>query len=274
MLKLGLIGDNIAASHAPALHRACGHMVGMDVSYDRFIPAEMGMEFDALFDDLAERGLTGINITLPYKERALARTVPADPAIARIGAVNTVLFEGETPTGHNTDFTGFVAAWREAFGQADPGRVVVFGAGGVGRAVAFGLEQLGADEVILIDPDRSRSDRLAQAVTDGGRIKARSGTLVDLDGADGVVNCSPLGMVGYGGSAVPEGRFPPARWAFDAVYTPVDTPFSQQAREVGAAFLSGYELFFHQGVDAFALFSGKRIVDHAALRAALANESE
>jgi shikimate dehydrogenase len=67
---------------------------------------------------------------------------------------------------------------------------------------------------------------------------------------------------------VPEGAFPRATWAFDAVYTPVDTPFRAQALAAGAAFLSGWELFFRQGIDAFALFTGSR-PDTAALRAAL-----
>ncbi len=59
-----------------------------------------------------------------------------------------------------------------------------------------------------------------------------------------------------------------ARWAFDAVYTPVDTEFLCDARAGGLETLSGYELFFHQGVDAFKLFTGCS-VDMDALRAEL-----
>ena len=60
-----------------------------------------------------------------------------------------------------------------------------------------------------------------------------------------------------------------ADWAFDAVYTPVDTQFLTEAGAEGLTIISGYELFFHQGVDAWAIFSG-RPVDRDALRAALA----
>jgi shikimate dehydrogenase len=75
-------------------------------------------------------------------------------------------------------------------------------------------------------------------------------------------------MTGYPGSAVPDEAFPRAAWAFDAVYTPVDTAFRTQALAAGAAFLSGWELFFRQGIDAFALFTGHR-PDASALRSAL-----
>jgi shikimate dehydrogenase len=76
-------------------------------------------------------------------------------------------------------------------------------------------------------------------------------------------------MVGKGGNAFPAAVLPGKRWAFDAVYTPIDTPFLVEARAAGIAAMSGYELFFHQGVDAFRLFTGRE-VDAAALRQALA----
>jgi shikimate dehydrogenase len=76
-------------------------------------------------------------------------------------------------------------------------------------------------------------------------------------------------MHGYPGSPVPDGAFPAGAWAFDAVYTPMETPFRAQALSAGAAFLSGYELFFHQGIQAFEIFTGVRVDDPGALRALL-----
>ncbi|MFD0981884.1 shikimate dehydrogenase family protein [Tropicimonas aquimaris] len=269
-IRLGLIGDNIKASRAPALHRQCGEMTGLDVSYDLFIPKEMGMEFDAVFDHVRRNGLDGINVTLPYKERVVAKVTVEDPDIARIGSVNTVTFRPEGPNGQNTDFTGFISAWRNSFDTAEPGTVAMFGAGGVGKAIAFALKRLGAREIILIETDRQKAETLARNVNAGGAALARVGTLDDLAGVDGVVNSTPLGMVGYGGTPVPEGTFPAARWAFDAVYTPLDTPFKAQAEAAGAAFLSGYELYYYQGVDAFEIFTGVPVPDHTALRKRLA----
>lgn len=268
-IRLGLIGDNIKASRAPALHRFCGQLCGLDLSYDLLIPCEQGLEFDALFERCRAQGMTGLNITLPYKERVVPRLIVEDPDIACIGACNTVLFTRDGPKGFNTDFSGFITAFREAFGAgAQPGRVVMFGAGGVGKAVGFGLTRLNAQEIILIDPDTAKAQALAEAINGSKQAvsRARVGGLDDLAQADGVVNCTPLGMVGYGGSAVPEGRFPRCAWAFDAVYTPTDTPFKAQAEAAGASFLSGYELYYHQGVDAFRIFTGLPVPDHALLR--------
>jgi len=208
-LLLGLIGDNIRASRAPALHRYAGELAGLDVSYDLFIPPAMGKSFDEVFAELQAGGIAGVNVTLPYKERVVPKVRVADPSIARIGAVNTVRFGADGAQGFNTDYSGFQAAYRAAFGPTPPGRVVMIGAGGVGKAVAFGLVGLGAAEIIFVEKDMSKAVELAKAVTaaGAGRTKGRVDTLAALKGADGVINCTPLGMVGYPGSPVPDGAF-------------------------------------------------------------------
>lgn len=270
MIRLALIGDNIRASRAPDLHRACAEIAGLELRYDLLIPPALGKDFDAVFAEAA-RTCNGINVTLPYKERVVPKVRISDPAVARIGAVNTVVFGPEGPRAFNTDYSGFIAAYRAAFGASAPGHAVMIGAGGVGKAVAFGLVALGATRITVIDADGAKAAALARAVNAAGQgaTLARAGDLVALGGADGVINCTPLGMHGYPGSPVPEGAFPTGAWAFDAVYTPVETPFRDQALAAGARFLSGWELFFHQGIDAFEIFTGHRPEDLGRLRAML-----
>lgn len=274
-VKLGLIGDNIRASRSPALHRFCGQLTGLDVSYDLFIPPSLGKTFDQVFAELPQDGIVGTNITLPYKEKVVEKVRVSDPNIARIGACNTVRFGDGQPEGFNTDYSGFVAAYRAAFGDTPPGRVVMVGAGGVGKAVAFGLTILGASEVIFVERDLAKAVSLAKSITEAseGRTQGRVEEIDAVRDADGVINCTPLGMVGYPGSPVPDGAFPKNAWAFDAVYTPVETPFRQQALDAGARFLSGWELFFHQGVDAFEIFTGRKVEDLKTLRHKLLTEA-
>lgn len=269
-VRLGLIGDNIGPSRSPALHRLAGELTGFRVSYDLLVPPQLGLSFDAVLSAAHREGLRGVNVTLPYKERVLGQVRVKDPAVARIGAVNTVRFSEGEAVGFNTDYSGFIAAFRAAFGSQSPGRTVVIGTGGVGKAIAFGLIALGAPRIVLVDKDKLKAEALAHSLVEAaeGRSEVDVAGLDVLSSAEGVVNGTPLGMVGYPGSPVPDGAFPPAAWAFDAVYTPTDTPFRAQARAAGARFLSGWELFFHQGVDAFEIFTGRR-PDLAALRAAL-----
>ncbi len=269
VIRLGLIGDNIAASQSPKLHRLAGRQNGRIVTYDSLIPREQGLEFDSLFARCAATGYRGVNVTYPYKERATSKVTIDDPLVRAIGAVNTVLFDKSGPRGFNTDYSGFVAAYRSLRGDRLPGLTCMIGAGGVGRAVAFGLVALGVTELRLADRDPARMAGLAEALRSTGiRVTTTTDSAAAALGAEGLINCTPVGMVGYEGTPLPRSAMQGAGWAFDAVYTPVDTQFLQDAAAEGLQIISGYELFFGQGVDAWTIFTGLPL-DHPALRKAL-----
>ena len=270
-LKLGLIGDNIAASRAPDLHRIAGRLNNMDVQYDRLIPKELNQTFDQIFENCPDNGYQALNITYPYKEYVIPKVEIDDPMVRAIAAVNTVVFDGTSSKAHNTDYTGFIAAYEQVRAGANPGVCCLVGTGGVGRALAFGLVKLGADEIRLFDRDSAKARQLAHDLT---ALKPQTvvTSVDDLDVAtancDGLLNGTPVGMVGYPGSAFEPKAIAQAAWVFDAVYTPIETMFIRSATAAGAQIISGYELFFFQGVHAWRHFSG-RDVDTQKLRAAL-----
>lgn len=270
-LLLGLIGDNIAQSRAPLLHRLAGMQTGLAVRYDLLVPADLGRDFDAVFDGCLASGYRGINVTYPYKERVTARVAVSDPLVRAMGAVNTVLFGTAGPHGFNTDHTGFIAAYRAARGNEPPGAVCLIGAGGVGRAIAFALAELGASEIRLVDRDAARSRALARdlaAVAGRTRIIEVPSAEEGAVQATGLVNGTPVGMAGDEGSPLRPEAMLGAAWAFDAVYTPSDTLFLSDAASAGAAVIPGWELFFWQGVHAWAHFAGLAL-DEGRLRADL-----
>lgn len=267
-LLLGLIGDNIARSQSPRLHGLAGRQNDVDVRYDRLVPNDRGQTFDEVFKVCIAGGYRGINITYPYKEQAAKIVRIDDPMVRAIGAVNTVIFGDDGPAGHNTDYSGFMSAYRTVRKDMPPGAVLMIGTGGVGRAVAFGLASLGAGELRLVDRDQAKAEALADVLR-----RAAPAMKVDVwanaedaaDGATGLINCTPVGMVGYEGTPLAKAAMVGADWAFDAVYTPVDTRFLTDAGATHLSIISGWELFFFQGVHAWRLFSGHD-VDEARLR--------
>lgn len=270
-LKLGLIGDNIAHSKSPMLHRLTGDQLGLPITYDRLVPKDRGQSFAELFDVAAAQGYRGINVTYPYKEQAAKLVTVTDPLVLAIGAVNTVIFLRHGAQGHNTDYSGFVAAYSAVRGDASPGIVCMIGTGGVGRAVAFGLIAMKAKAIRLVDRDPAKAEALAadlRRAAPGTDISVIATAADAAQGADGLINCTPVGMVGYEGTPLPRAAMSGATWAFDAVYTPVDTQFLTDAAALGLVVISGYELFFYQGVHASQIFTG-RTLDQARLRADL-----
>jgi shikimate dehydrogenase len=275
-LKLGLLGNNIGHSAAPLLHRLAGAMHGLNASYDLMeLRDKPQHEFEEVFADCAHEGYAGINITFPFKERAARLVETAAPDVRALAAVNTVRFEeGRQPQGFNTDYSGFMLAFRRRFPVYTPGGVAVIGCGGVSRAVAFGLAHLGCSAIRLYDTDATRANALMLTLRKAyPQLPVRACGSVDeaVIGADGLVNCTPMGAYYAPGTAIPTHLVGTQGWAFDAVYTPIDTEFLTTAKARGLEVLSGYELFFYQGVDAFEIFSGQR-VDEERLRTKLALE--
>jgi shikimate dehydrogenase len=260
-IRLGLIGDNIAASRAPDLHLAAARICGIDVVYERLVPRSLGLGFDGVVAHAKRDGLRGLNVTHPYKERVLRLLTVDHPTVRAIGACNTVLF-GEPAVGLNTDYTGYVSAFRERFGAMLPGTVAMAGCGGAGKAVAFALAELGAKSLTLFDVDVQKSSTLATAVEryqNSMAVQVAPSLHDAAEGADGLINCTPLGMSGYGGNAFVDIGIKGRAWIFDAVYTPVHTPFIKAGEMAGVEVLSGYELFFYQGIHAFKLFTGHQV---------------
>jgi quinate/shikimate dehydrogenase (NAD+) len=268
VLRLGLIGDNIAQSKAPLLHRLAGEIAGQKVTYDRLVPRELRLDFDATFARSEAGGYRGLNITYPYKEEAARRVAIDDPLVRAMGAVNTVIFTAEGPRGYNTDYSGFISAYGTVRGTDPAGKVCMIGAGGVGKAVAFGLLKVGIEALWIIDLDRAKAADLEARLKEAA--PSLPVTLIDDPedlpaDIDGFINGTPVGMVGYEGTPLPQRYVTGASWVFDAIYTPLETRFLKEAAAAGLMVISGYELFFHQGVDAWQLFAGCP-VDAAQLR--------
>ena len=274
-VRLGLIGDNIARSQSPRLHELAGRLTGIPVTYERLVPKDLGRDFEAVFEEARTAGYCGLNITYPYKERVVPLLDVPDPQVAALGAVNTVVFAAGGPQGYNTDWSGFIAAYRRVRGETPPGEVCMVGAGGVGKAVSFGLLALGLRHLTLIERDLPKAEALARAlgIADPAlEVRVTSNVVEGMTGAEGLVNCTPVGMVGHEGSPVPRALMQAAQWAFDAVYTPADTQFLTDAAAEGLQVVSGWELYFYQGLHAYEIFHG-RPMDEARLRQALTEDA-
>jgi len=258
-LHLGLIGDNIAQSGSPELHKQAGTMHYIAVTYDRLTPRQIGASFEQVLENCATEGYRGVNVTHPYKEVAARLVTVRDPSARAIGAVNTVVFDAGVPTGYNTDYSGFVSTYGRSRGQSETGPVLIIGAGGVGRAIAFALASLGTKELRLIDRDIDKAKGLKAALETTApdmSVSICTDVAAAAKGVSGLINCTPVGMVGHPGTPLPNQNMHGAEWAFDAVYTPVDTEFLTDAKTSGLEIISGWELFFFQGLHSWQIFSG------------------
>ncbi|GGO85896.1 shikimate dehydrogenase [Marinobacterium nitratireducens] len=266
MIKLGLIGQSIQQSRAPSLHRMLGEIYDLPLSYELHEPADASPKaFAETLAQLREQGYRGTNVTFPYKQIAVAHASTVNGAVSMVGSTNTLAFDGSV-SAFNTDYTGFIRGYRGRVGDLPAGSVLLVGAGGVGRAIAFALFELGASEVKIFDLDQGSAQSLADALTATGFNASavdRAGFEAAARVADGLVNCTPVGHYKTPGSPVPADLIGGQRWAFDAVYTPLDTEFLIRAHAQGLRIVSGFDLFIYQGLDAFEIFTGIKVEDPA-----------
>jgi shikimate dehydrogenase len=251
MEVFGLLGNPVGHSLSPPMQEAAYDVLGIDARYVTFEPDP---------DDLARAisgasalGIQGLNVTIPFKEDAVELVEPDDLA-ARIGAVNTIDFSGERPTGHNTDAAGVRRAFAAHDVSLDGADAVVVGAGGAGRAAAFALADAGAD-VIVCNRTESRAERLADAVPRvvGGGLDRLSQAIPD---ADVLVNATSVGME-EDETPVPADLLHGDLAVLDAVYRPLDTRLLRDARARGATTIDGARMLLYQGVEAFERWTGE-----------------
>ncbi|UHJ59332.1 shikimate dehydrogenase family protein [Vibrio furnissii] len=258
-MKLGLIGQHIQKSKSPQLHELLGQKLNINTTYELF-DCELDNEqaLLALLNELKQRGYRGVNVTHPYKVWAWNIVQRKFKTSERLGALNTLLIDGDTLRGTNTDCSGFVRAYRKACPTQKPGKVLMKGAGGVGRAIAFGLGQLEVEHLYIYDEQPASLQALLSDLQQAGvpcsAIHAQELTSC-ARACDGLVNATRVGHYTTPGAAFTPEQVQQQRWVFDAVYTPVKTEFIALAQQQDMSVISGFELFIHQGVDAYEHFA-------------------
>jgi len=256
-LLLGLIGSPIMSSAAPSMHEAAADGLGLRAHY-RLIdsPGADQIKLRAMLEGVRLLGFSGVNVTFPYKEAVIPLLDALAPGAASVGAANTVVVRDGKLTGHNTDATGFIAAFKAVFGAPGDQPVALIGAGGVGRAIAFAMAELGARSLRIVDTDTGKARALAGRLSDRMDTQVCDTVAQALDGAAGVVNGTPIGMLPNRDSPVPAELLHAGLFVADAVYTPLWTPLLQAARAKGCRVMTGRELCIYQAADAFRLFTG------------------
>ena len=260
---VGLIGANITKSLSPALHADAFAAAGID-GYYHLMDVEVlhGRTLPQLLDAVKAAGFAGTNVTFPFKQEVLKHLDTLDEEAAQIGALNCVTIAADGATkGYNTDRSGFRRSFEHHLGRAsaEGARVALVGAGGAGRAVAFALMDLGVADLAVHDSNEKQSASLIADLHKyfgASRARVAGDLAAAVAGAAGVVNATPVGMLGIPGNPVPVDALRADHWAADVIYTPLETEFIRAARVRGCPVVTGGGMCVYQAAEAFRLFTG------------------
>ena len=254
----GVIADPVGHSLSPQVHNAAFRQAKLNAVYVPFrVPAQ---NLDQFLTDADELGIRGLSVTIPHKESVIRRLTKIETAVKGIGAANTIVFEGQTLNGYNTDYRAAMDSLDRAMQPPDYDRgpvegktVLVLGAGGAARAMIYGLQRRNA-KVVIASRTTSRAEQLGdQMACDVVDWETRYSISPDV-----VINCTPVGMHPF----VDETPFEkhhlrPSMVVFDMVYNPENTLLIKDARSQGCLVITGVEMFVRQASLQFKLFTGQ-----------------
>jgi shikimate dehydrogenase len=207
--------------------------------------------------------MAGINLTIPHKVAVLQYLDGLSPGAELIGAVNTVVREGDRLLGHNTDGKGFVRSVREEAGMDPQGKQVVFlGAGGAARAMSVEMALAGAAHITIVNRTPERGRALAALLQDRTPADAEfvpwQGEYSVPAGVDILVNATSIGLFPdvEDVPAVELASIHPGLLVCDVIPNPPHTAFLRAAQARGARTLDGLGMLVGQGAIAFKMWTG------------------
>ncbi len=256
----GVAGNPVAHSLSPLMQNAAFHRERFDAVY---VPL-LVHSIEDLLRVVSELPISGMSITMPFKQQILPHLANLDPLTARLGACNTVRLGADRRLyGFNTDVAGVVRPLERRL-PLRGANVLVLGAGGAARAAVFGLLEKGAHVFLC-----GRNETVAEQLAEEAGAVAIPRSLVPDRSFDVLVNATPCGMVGHPQSMPLMPEEWNARVVFDLVYNPLETPLLQLARQRGCTVIQGVEMFVQQGARQFELWTGKPAPETEMMRTVL-----
>ena len=261
---IGLIGKNIENSLSPLIHNQIILKNSLNFCYLSFKVTESGL--GEAIQGIRALNIRGVNITFPYKEKAIKFLDEVEESAQRIGAVNTIVNNRGILTGYNTDVIGFKKSLQEDGKFAIKGeKAVIFGAGGAARAVAFALLEEGIEEIYIFNRTPEKTEKIKQDLSSlfpGSNINIfpleKKKLKEKTEEAHLLVNATSLGMppkIDY--TPLPDEKlFHPDLLVYDLIYHPAKTLFLRQAEKAGAKIINGLPMLVYQGIESFCLWTG------------------
>lgn len=254
-LVMGVIGNPVGHSRSPLIHNTALAALGIDGVYLPFAVDDVSAfvhDFVRPATRKMDWQMRGLSVTIPHKLSIMPHLDSIDPVARRIGAVNTIVVEGNELHGYNTDITGAMKPLA-ALTELRDARVAVIGAGGAARAICYGLQECGAATTIYAR-DIVKAEKFA------AEIAVAFAPLTDFaEGADIIINCTPVGMQGHdeGQSPLTIEQLKGVRLVYDLIYNPPETRLLKDARIAGCETLGGLAMLIGQAAEQFRLWTGR-----------------
>lgn len=257
MKTYGLIGFPVSHSLSPLMHNAAFKHLGINAEYGLFELKDQ--ELKPFLRSLKEKGISGLNVTVPYKEKVIPYLDDLSAEAKLIGAVNTIKVTGRLE-GFNTDGAGFLQHIREDLEFNPQGKsIVLLGAGGAAKAVSVTMCKEKPNALNIFDIDKDKSNGLTRHLKDSfPEVKITSSGSIDglgIEKADLLINATPIGLEQSDPELVGKSLLHKGLLVYDLIYNPKETKLLKSASEKGCRVANGLGMLLYQAVRSFQIWT-------------------
>ena len=251
--KFGIIGNPIRHSLSPILHNYWFKKYKIDADYS-IIKTE-DKDLPNIVKKIKNKDLSGINITLPFKQKIVPFLDILINDAESTSSVNTLYLDNkERIIGENTDVFGLQAAYLKEVDGASKKKALVIGAGGVSPSVILSLQKSGVGKISIINRTKEKCIFLKNKfknldILEWANLKE------EIQNFDIIINATSLGL--KGGPDF-DFNFSPVKTNLiyiDTIYNPLQTKTLKFLRERGIKIFNGLDMFIYQGQKAFYLWN-------------------
>ncbi len=244
MRQFGLIGYPLGHSFSKRFFTDKFQSEGIEAAYETY-PLENIELFSSLIQDIE---LSGLNVTIPYKEQVIPFLDEMDDAAAEIGAVNVIKFirsnDRLTLKGYNSDAAGFEQSLTPYL-QPHHTKALILGTGGASKAIRYVLNKLGIQTQYV---SRTASE---------SKISYNQLSNELMEEYKLIVNASPLGTFPNVDTCpdIPYEFLTEKHLLFDVIYNPAETLFMKKGKEKGATVINGEPMLIGQALVAWSIWN-------------------
>ncbi len=241
MKNFGLIGKNISYSFSRKYFTEKFEKENIEAEYNNFDLKNLKQFRDVIKET---PNLSGLNVTIPYKQKIIPFLDDLAPEAKEIGAVNTIKVDGNKLSGYNTDYIGFSESLKP-FLKPHHKKALILGTGGASKAVAHALKKLGIEHKFV-----SRSS---------GEFRFGYNDLSEeiMQEYTVIINTTPVGTYPEveKNPQVPFQHLNEKHLVYDLIYNPETTQLMARAKKQGASVTNGLKMLQLQAESAWKIWN-------------------
>lgn len=259
-----LLGYPAKHSLSPFIHNYFFNKYNLDAVYLSFeiIPSEFKIAFLGGW----KLGLSGINLTMPFKEDSIKYIDNLDENATATGSVNTIKFDKQSGKikGFNSDIPGFIESLDDHGFDCKKSKCLVVGAGGSAKSTVYALLKNKIETIYIYNRNSAKAaeiEILFNKTYPGKIIVVEDLNQVPINEIKLITNCTPIGMKQdhlkeKAVIPVPQEWDLKNKFVFEMVYDPLVTPFLKKAIKDGAEVIYGTEMLLNQASFSFEIWTG------------------